>query len=116
MDTVRAILLAVEERLPAPILENFQLEGYDPEVTDYHILKLQEAGYLKATFEYADPPSATVTALTYEGHQFLDTIRNNTVWQQLKKKAASEGGSIPLEVLKPLAVKYLKELVGLRGD
>ncbi len=113
MDTVRAILIAVEERLPAPRFEHFQLDGYDPEVTDYHVKKLKEAGYLRAEFMLGIPPHAVVTELTWEGHQFLDAIRNATVWQRIKKKVASEGGSIPFELLKPLAIQYFKDLLKL---
>lgn len=33
-----------------------------------------------------------ITGLTYKGHELLDNIRNNTVWNAVKKKAASFGG------------------------
>lgn len=113
MDIIRDILIEVEETTPREEIDHFQLEGYDPEVTDYHVKKLKEAGFLRADFVFGAPPRAIVLELTYEGHQFLDSIRSNNVWQRLKKKAATEGGSIPFEVLKPLAIKYFKDAVGL---
>ncbi|CAN5368102.1 DUF2513 domain-containing protein [soil metagenome] len=113
MDVIRAILLAVESRGPTSTYEHFQLEGYDPEVTDYHVGKLAEAGLLKAQFVFGTAPRAIVTELTWQGHEFLDAIRSASVWQRIKNRVTSEGGSIPFEVLKPLAIAYAKESFGL---
>lgn len=114
MEVIRAVLLAVEQADgPHSGSSHFQLEGYDPGITGYHVRLLKEAGYLKAEFVLGDPPQAIVKDLTWEGHEFLDAVRNTTVWQRVKKKVVSEGGSIPLSVLKALALQYTREAFGL---
>ncbi len=57
MEVMGAILLAVEAAgHPPGGFTHFQLDGYDPAVTDYHVGLLKEAGYLKAEFVYGPPP------------------------------------------------------------
>ena len=36
--------------------------------------------------------SADIIGLTWQGHELLDNIRDNTVWNAVKKKAAKYGG------------------------
>ena len=51
--------------------------------------------------------------MTWEGHEFLDAVRSDTVWAQVKQKAAEQGGSLPLELVKLLANALLKKHLGL---
>ncbi|WP_263626499.1 DUF2513 domain-containing protein [Xinfangfangia pollutisoli] len=46
--------------------------------------------------------------MTAKGHDFLDAIRNDTVWNKAKSGAAAVGG-MTLGMLKDLAVAYLKQ-------
>jgi hypothetical protein len=46
--------------------------------------------------------------LTWDGHEFLDAIRNDTVWNKTKRVIADKGGSIPFDVLKDLALKFTR--------
>ena len=47
--------------------------------------------------------------MTWEGQNFLAAIRNEKVWERLKKAIREKGGSIPFEVLKELAIKYARQ-------
>ena len=49
----------------------------------------------------------------WEGYEFLDKIRNDTVWGKIRAKIQEKGGSIPFDVMSALALKYAKQLVGL---
>ena len=49
--------------------------------------------------------------LTNEGHDFLDSIRNETVWNRTKVKLVEFGGSSSLEVVKTLAISVFKGTV-----
>jgi hypothetical protein len=48
-----------------------------------------------------------VKALTWEGHEFLDATKNETVWNKTKQLIADKGGSISIEVLKALLQQLL---------
>lgn len=42
--------------------------------------------------------------LTWEGHNFLDSIREETVWKKIKEKFADKAMQVPFEILKDLAI------------
>ena len=44
-------------------------------------------------------------SLKWEGHEFLDTVRNETVWAKTKEVVKSKGGSVAFAVLKELAIQ-----------
>ena len=47
-------------------------------------------------------------SLTWEGHEFLDAVRHETVWAKTKEVVKSKGGSVSFEVLKELAIQTFK--------
>lgn len=112
MELIRKILLEVE-KFSQPIgWATLNVPGYDPEVVSYHVMILNQAGYLEAQdlttherFFWAP------TSLTWQGHEFLDAIRNETVWEQVKEEIKKKGVSTPFDVLKDLAVKLTASLV-----
>ena len=53
------------------------------------------------------------TGLTWQGHEFLDAVRNDTVWRKTTALIKEKGGSVPFEVIKALAVKVAGSLFGL---
>jgi len=48
--------------------------------------------------------------LTYEGHQFLDTVRENKVWRKTKDIISSAGGA-SLSIIKSIATEYLTNYI-----
>src|SRR5690606_26890807 len=103
MDLIREILQEVEATLPASgSVGHFSLAGRDPIASDYHVKKLVEGGFLQAHFMSGPAPRAVVVEMTYAGHQLLDAIRNDRVWSRIKAKMKELGGSLPLELIKPL--------------
>lgn len=54
------------------------------------------------------PIAATISSLTWNGHEFLDNVRNDTVWAKLKRAVAEKGGAVSFDVLKALALSYAK--------
>jgi Hypothetical protein (DUF2513) len=116
MELVRKILLAVEEATttdkPIPI----KLEGYDLRVISYHIQRLHEAGLIEA-LDASDLGTSRwhATSLTWAGHEFLDTARNDTVWQRAMTSVNEKGGSVSLEVLKSILTSTVLQLFGLGG-
>lgn len=51
--------------------------------------------------------------LTWAGHEFLDTIRSDTVWKETKRRIASTVGSVSLSVLTEVAKQVAKGFLGL---
>lgn len=44
-------------------------------------------------------------SLTWEGHEFLDAARNNTVWRKVLQLVKDKGASVPFEVVKQLLLQ-----------
>jgi hypothetical protein len=80
MDAIRRILLTIEGGD-----EPYQRFIEKDEV--YNVVLLADAGLLKA--HYREVPGrgivgATVERLTWAGHDFLDSIRDNALWEKAK--------------------------------
>lgn len=58
-------------------------------------------------------PSFIPTNITWQGHEFLDAVRDKSVWERVSATAQAKGGSLSFEVLKALAVQMIKSGLGL---
>jgi hypothetical protein len=113
MELVRKILLETEASDNSPIeWIELNIEGYKPEFVSYHVKIMVAAGLIEAedlttigNFEW-QPKS-----LTWQGHEFLDAVRNETVWAKTKEVVKSKGGSVAFEVLKEIAVQISKSIL-----
>lgn len=117
-ELVREILLSVEacEQTPDSWID-LEIEGYGDQEISYHVLLLHEAGFLKAQdlssladFDWRPK------RLTYRGHDFLDTVRDNEVWQRTKDGAEKAGVAslgLLLEIGKAYGKEILKEKLGI---
>lgn len=110
-DYVRNILLVIEEELD---YQNTKAPKYHNEISDSDLISnvkfstynKQELVYalellLKEYFiECADKPyfvdgnlmTARIIGLTWSGHELLDNIRNDTIWNVVKQKAKKFSG------------------------
>lgn len=76
---------------------------------------MEEACFLDANFIYADNGIylSFISALTYEGHKFLDTIRNDNVFSKVLKKLSQVGTDISIDVIKTVAASAFKSFLNL---
>jgi hypothetical protein len=58
-------------------------------------------------------PEAELDGLTWEGHEFLDKVRHDTVWKAITSEAKEKGLSATIGILSQLADKYIKKQLGL---
>lgn len=115
-DLIRDIMLAIEEHQEpnesiygADFLQFSELKKYDTPTIIYHLNRLKKAGYLNVTmtkFEFA------VNYITYDGHLFIDDIRDPKAWKYAKEKT-KEFTSVSLPVLAKLGAQYVKNQLGL---
>ena len=108
MDLVRSIMLKVAESdEPVSINELVDAE-HDRQVVGYHISIMRDAGLVKASIMSADDDpyySCQVSSLTWEGNDFLDAVRNETVWGETKSVITKAVGVTTFEMVKSVAVK-----------
>ncbi|MSE09500.1 DUF2513 domain-containing protein, partial [Lactobacillus salivarius] len=90
-DLVRCILLAIEESEDITGINEDKLLDYLKKHGNYDnrnniaytVLKLKEANFIDGNVKWASNSPAWIMAgnLTYEGHKFLDNIRDDKVWK-----------------------------------
>lgn len=110
MDLCRKILFKIEELYIDTALLNLQLENYDNLQIAYHCKILNEAGLIdNYNAQYADNSLYffSVGSLTWEGHDFLDKIREDTTWNNVKKIIKEKALPFTLEVAKTIATDLL---------
>ena len=114
MNLVRELLLLIEDKQTGGPL---RLPGHiDVNVAASHLVLTEQAGYTKNNILYADDEAFSTNAeLTWHGHEFLDSIKNDAIWSKTKEVIISKGlelGSVSFGVVKDLAALQLKKLLG----
>lgn len=114
-DVIREILQKTEELEPNKMLELSHFEENKWIVISYHVQILSEAGLIQATISEVDeePYTFWIYRLTWEGHEFLDSIRNDSIWMKTKSKIFEKGGSMTFDIVKAVAFDFIKNAIGL---
>lgn len=119
MDLYRKILLEIEKAEKpidsSKLYESFELKPEDEEGVrrvEEHLALMKEAmlieGHTVAMFGGWKPMVSV--RITHSGHDFLDSIRNDEVWQKTMS-AAEEVGTFGLDLIKELAKGFAKTLI-----
>lgn len=108
MELIRRIALACEA------LDNGQqlreLEGVAVNVLATHILWMHQAGLVQAriyTDERNAVTSATAIRLTWDGCEFLDAARNETLWHKATQTVLAPTASFTFGILKDWLTKEI---------
>lgn len=112
MDLCRLILFKIEDEYRSTALFNLQIDGYDIETIAYHCDLLFDAGLIKGykpTYASDEIYFFSVGALTWEGHDFLDKIRENTMWNRTKNSIKENALPMTLEVIKSVATSFIND-------
>lgn len=120
LDLIREILIAVENFEPDRLgtlqrLSLSDLSGTVPQ-NDHHISLLIEAGFINpAGRRDLKTGSYFISGMTMKGHDFLDAIREKSVWQETKSRLTAAGGwtlEIALAVAKEVVLQRLTGTLG----
>ena len=117
LDLVRAILMQVEaeERYYRGNVGMTvdDIEGFSRDAIDYHVRLLADGGYLLGTLP---PGPMLVQGLTWKGHDFVESLRPISAWEQMKKAIKdSKIGTLDgaLKVALEVGEKALRKALGL---
>lgn len=112
MDLCREILRQVEAS-PDTASVPVKVEGRSAEELSYHVKLLAEAGLIEAAsaeeeFVEEKPsggirkkiqPVYSPVSLTWQGHEFLDASRDDTVWKKAKERLAGTAGALTFDLV-----------------
>ncbi len=117
MDLIRRIALEAADLPYGHSLHG--LDGVSKEDFGQHVIWMQEAGLIKAVVqEYLsnDPPKARVLRLTWDGCEFADSVKSETLWRKAKETVIKPTSSFTFGVIRDfLRQEILQGLPTLRG-
>lgn len=108
---IREILLKAEQEDFRN--KEFVLENEDINIVNEHLYLLKQAGFIDANVDFISNNNINKVVfyrITWEGYEFLDTIRNENIFKKaIDKLAPIQSFAIPL--LKELCLAILKESI-----
>nr|DAR97560.1 MAG TPA: multiple antibiotic resistance protein MarR/DNA family protein, HTH motif.67A [Caudoviricetes sp.] len=117
-DCMRDVLLVAEDNVPlngSLSMGNLLslLPSYSKDELTYTCLKLNEGNLLNVLKMNSDNATsvANISDITYEGHQFLENIRNQSTWETVKQKLSLLGSSsvpVIVSVASQLMIEKIK--------
>lgn len=120
-ECVRSILLTIEEKHKygkvlrlEEILQSDRLSEFNEDEIKYVLIKLADAEYITGQPQYGSNELVyfDCQGLTWNGHQFLDTIRDPKVWKKTKE-IASKLTSVSITMLSSIGSQVLTKLLGI---
>lgn len=86
---------------PGRQASKFAYDGIDGEITRAHVVLLLEAGLLDGTVVdfVSEPKQGIVTGLTWAGHDFLGSIKDDGLWKKAKDTVIKPAGGVAFTVL-----------------
>lgn len=115
-DCVRDLLLYLEENLTYENtinINSLDLKDYPSLDLIYTADKLNEADFIdciRSKFISEEGPIIIVKSITYNGHQFLDNIRDDGVWKETKK-IASKVSTTSLDIISNIAAQVISNII-----
>jgi hypothetical protein len=68
---------------------------------------------LRVISQFGSSEDYAVSRLTWEGHEFLDNLKYDTLWKKVIARAEEKGASISASVLDLLLSAAAKRFVGI---
>ena len=97
---------------------DLDIEGFSEEDIVYNLDLLISGGLVhgSSALTLNGTHYVTIKGLTWDGHDFLDSVRDPSVWQATEAKAETAGHKITdltFDVVKALAVSIVTENLGI---
>lgn len=123
MNVVRNLLIWLEDNLDLSYTDNvawFSCLSYEdaandldiaPEIIMYTSVRLEEAGFIEAVIDGPDGGLSVCEyiTLTYSGHDYLNSIKDNSIWKKISSKLGNEVPAATFEVLKNIGQALLEQ-------
>ena len=110
MELVRKILFEIENKYVSKMLVGLQIEGYDQATVAYHCKIMYEAGLISEYKpQYASDELCIffIGSLSWEGNDYLDKIRDNSVWNKTKATIKEKGLPLIIETIKTISTAFI---------
>lgn len=115
LDLVRQVLLQVEA-LPAGPPAQYRTSEIDDPVLLAHFELVIAAGLVNGKIARSQGTRGdviSISGLTWEGHEWIEMVRSQTVWNEIKSTLLQHGGALTYELTKAVARRILRARLGL---
>lgn len=116
-EIIREILLRLEGgKKPNEHISAKEFKKFEEQSVAYNIRLLAEAGFIEAKISNLSDGSgkiglAIAVRLTNSGHDLLDTIRNDTIWNKITEKFSDKGLNMTFDLVISVGKKIIESLV-----
>lgn len=114
MDLVRDILLKIEEADSANVRDFLSQDATEEEylkLTEHLHMLIDEVGFVSGIQAHTMAGKNWLNLrLTWDGHEYLDTIKDPEIWR-LTKEGATKAGGFSLDLLAALAKGLIKKKI-----
>jgi hypothetical protein len=86
--------------------------GFDADTVSYNMHLLIEAALIEGRCVRLPALHCVAQAMTWQGHELLDKIRSDRVWNRVKALAREQGVSLSFHLVGELAAKVIRALFG----
>lgn len=122
LSLIRELLLRIKKMPDRGKGLDLNNEGYSKTTVIYNLGLAINVGLVDGTVGWlqggSDRYIATVMSLTWEGHDFLDSVRQEDVWKKTQERAENAGhkiAHISLDLVKEVAISVIKSQLGLQS-
>jgi hypothetical protein len=115
LDLVRQLMLQIEALPAAPPVQYRMSEIEDP-VLLAHLELLIEAGLVNGRISRSQGTRGdviSVSGLSWQGHEWIEMVRSQSVWNEVKSAVLDGGGVLTFELTKAVAAKIFRARLAL---
>ncbi len=115
LDLVRQLMLQIEALPAAPPVQYRMSEIEDP-VLLAHLEMLIEAGLVNGRISRSQGARGdviSVSGLTWQGHEWVEMVRGQSLWNEVKSAVLDGGGVLTFELARAMATKLLRARLAL---
>ena len=115
LDLVRQLMLQIEALPAAPPVQYRMSEIEDPALLA-HLEMLIEAGLVNGRISRSQGARGdviSVSGLTWQGHEWVEMVRSQSLWNEVKSAVLDGGGVLTFELTRAMATKLLRARLAL---
>lgn len=117
LDLIRHILLVIEDSSSDRLtISDFITEEYPENMVSHHLKLLLDCGYIDAVARKSIGAPYTmfiVHRMTSQGYDYLESVKDKSIWDKTKIKLLEIGGSATLDTVKTVASSIALKMLGL---
>lgn len=111
-ELIRSILVKAEELDEGSHFGEDAFTDHDINEVAHHLVMLDKAGFIEAINNGGiNHQTRICTGLSWEGYEFLDKIRDKTVWNRTKAILKDKGLDLTFATIKIAATKAISDLL-----